>query len=88
LHLTFIPYALAHVVLLSREGTLYFKIECSILGSLYNFIFGGDGPIKLHHCPENNKSKAISKLRRHLIESIGQVNYLEHLHRCSVCHSG
>jgi hypothetical protein len=42
---TFIPYALANGVLLSpiymgqKGGTLYFKIEPSILGNLHNFFF-------------------------------------------------
>jgi len=44
-HLTFLPYALANIVLLSpiylsqREGTLYFQIEPSILWRLHSFIF-------------------------------------------------
>jgi hypothetical protein len=58
LHLTFIPFALATFVLLSREGSLYFKIGCYILGSLYNFIFWGDGPIKLDHCPRKKQNKS------------------------------
>jgi hypothetical protein len=35
-----------------RGGTLYFKIEPSILGRLHSvfFFFGSDGPIELAHC--------------------------------------
>jgi hypothetical protein len=45
-----------------RGGTQYFKIETSILGSLYSFIFLCDGPIKLVHCEKKN-----NKIGRHLI---------------------
>ncbi len=44
-HLTFIPYAFENGVLLSailvgqRGGTIFFKIELSVLGSLHSFIF-------------------------------------------------
>jgi hypothetical protein len=44
-HVTFIPYAFQNDVLLSpilvgqRGGTIYFKIEHSVLGSLHSFIF-------------------------------------------------
>jgi hypothetical protein len=64
---------LSNVVLLSREGTLYFKIECSILGSLYNFIFWGDGPIKLDHCPKQNKSNVKTWEAPHLINRRGDL---------------
>jgi len=74
LHLTFIPFALANVVLLSREGYLYFKIGCYILGSLYNFIFWGDGPIKLDHCSrkKQNKSNIKTSNAPHLINRTGE----------------
>jgi hypothetical protein len=52
-HLTFIPYALANVVLFSpiyvgqRGRTLYFKVKPAILGSVHSFICLSDVPIKL-----------------------------------------
>ncbi len=65
---TFIGYALANVVILSliyvshRGGTLHFKIEPCILGSLHSFIFLSDRPIRLAHC-----KKEKIELGRHLI---------------------
>ncbi len=49
-----------------REGTLYFKIEPSIWGSLhsfFSFFFFSDGPIKLAHCkPTYVGGLSLSKL--------------------------
>ncbi len=51
--LTFIPYALENGVLFSpiqvgqRRGSVQFKIEPSVLGSLPFFLIWSDGPIKL-----------------------------------------
>jgi hypothetical protein len=36
-----------------RGGTIYFKIEPSVLGSLHSFIFFSDGQIKLA-CRQKN----------------------------------
>jgi hypothetical protein len=36
-----------------RGGTIYFKIEPSVLGSLHSFIFFSDGRIKLA-CRQKN----------------------------------
>jgi hypothetical protein len=60
-HLTFIPYALANVVLLGqRGGTIYFKIESSIWGSTHKLIFLSDGPIKLAQCKKKQKQKSLN----------------------------
>jgi hypothetical protein len=45
-----------------RGGTLHFKIEPCILGSLHSFIFLSDRPIRLAHC-----KKEKIELGRHLI---------------------
>jgi hypothetical protein len=37
------------------EGTIYFKIEPSVLGSLHSFIFLSNGSIKLACCQKLNK---------------------------------
>ncbi len=82
--LTFILQALPNVVLLSliqvgqRRGTLYFKIEPSILGSLHSFIFLCDGPIKLAHCKKKKK-----KLGRYLFCLVHQCSFLLHFHHHS-----
>jgi hypothetical protein len=47
-----------------RGGTLYFKIEHFILGSLHSFIFLNDRPIKLAHFLKKEKK---IELWRHII---------------------
>jgi hypothetical protein len=45
-----------------RGGTLYFKIEPSILGSLHNFFLGSNGPIKIGSLQKKKKKKKKEEL--------------------------